>query len=205
MPQFFNSLGYQTTFLSSVPLTFLHQREFLERLDFTTIIGEEAFLTGQKYVFNAAPDGELYNKALDVIRTRDKKKPLFLGLQTISSHKPYSSPGGNSERAAMTYSDLELQQFYDQLKNDGFFKNGTLIIVGDHRKMEPLEREEFQKFGQSANGRAVMTVIGPGIEPDTFSDDVIQHIDVFSSLKYRYGTGQVQLNSRFNDMLGKYE
>lgn len=50
-----------------------------------------------------------------------------------------------------------------------------------------------------------MTIVGPGIKPDTYSDDLIQHLDVFSSLKYLYGSGQLQLNSRFNDMLGQYE
>lgn len=132
--------------MSTAPLSFLHQRDFLKKVGFTNIIGEEIFTTGQRYVFNAVPDKTLYDKAIDIIRTKNPKKPLFLSLQTISSHKPYNSPAGTSERAAMTYSDMELKVFYDQLNAIGFFKKGTLIIVGDHRKMEPLEREEFQKF-----------------------------------------------------------
>ena len=31
--------------------------------------------------------------------------------------------------------------------------------------MEPLDRKEFEKYGASANGRAVMTIFGPGIKP----------------------------------------
>lgn len=73
-------------------------------------------MTGQKYVFNAAPDKDLYDKAISIVRKKDPKKPLFLSLQTISSHKPYNSPAGTSERAAMTYSDMELKAFYEQLK-----------------------------------------------------------------------------------------
>ena len=37
------------------------------------------------------------------------------------------------------------------------------------------------------------------------NDDVVQHVDIFSSLKYLYASGQVELNGRFNDILGKYQ
>lgn len=207
LPVFFNNLGYQTTFLSTAPLTFLHQRDFLKATKFQTIVGEEAFTTGKKYVFDAAPDEQLYAKALDIIHTQRQQssgKPLFLAMQTISSHKPYSSPDGNSERAAFAYSDRMIKAFYDQLKSEGFFKRGTLIIVGDHHKMEPLEREEFQKFGIAAEGKALMTVIGPGVKPGSFEDAIVQHTDIFSSLKHWYSSGDVILNSRFNDILDKY-
>lgn len=50
-----------------------------------------------------------------------------------------------------------------------------------------------------------MTIVGKGIKPGEVDDDVIQHVDVFSSLKYLYASGQVELNGRFNDILGKYE
>jgi len=68
LPQFFNQQGYQTTFVSSVPLTFLDQRAFLENIQFQSIIGEEAFSGEKKYVFNAAPDQSLYNKTLKIVQ-----------------------------------------------------------------------------------------------------------------------------------------
>lgn len=80
-------------------------------------------------MFDAAPDAALYAKALSVIHNQKNNQPLFLAMQTISSHKPYSSPDGNSERAAFAYSDRELKKFYDKLKEEGFFTHGTLIIV----------------------------------------------------------------------------
>ena len=205
LPVFFEQQGYETKFLSTAPLSFLHQRDFLSGLKFDTIIGEETFLSGPRYVFNTAPDEQLYARALNIVTTQPKDKPLLLAMQTISSHKPYNSPGGNNERMAFAYSDAMLKEFYAKLKEQGYFaRGGTLLIVGDHRKMEPLEHEEFQKFGISANGRAVMTIVGPGIEPGSMSDALVQHSDIFSSLKYLYASGQVTLNSRFNDMLGKY-
>lgn len=118
LPQFFNGLGYETVFVSTAPLSFLNQREFLKETGFSKIVGEEAFAGTQQYVFNAAPDKALYDKALQIVRNKDQQKPLFLSLQTISSHKPYNSPDGTSERAAFAYSDAQLLSFYEQLKVD---------------------------------------------------------------------------------------
>lgn len=118
LPSFFNSLGYRSVFLSTAPLTFLRQRDFLVGTKFSTIVGEEAFTKEKKYVFDAAPDSVLYQKALSTLHGQREDQPLFLVMQTISSHKPYSSPAGNSERAAFAYSDAELKKFYDQLKKE---------------------------------------------------------------------------------------
>lgn len=48
-------------------LDFLNQRDFIKSVKFQHIIGEEAFKEEKKYVFDAAPDNVLYNKALQVI------------------------------------------------------------------------------------------------------------------------------------------
>ena len=122
LPAFFNGLGYKTVFLSTAPLSFLNQRNFLSGTKFSTIIGEEAFLNQPKYVFDAAPDSALYEKALALIHEKKPGKPLFLAMQTISSHKPYRAPGATNERTAFAYSDQQLKAFYDTLKKEGFFK-----------------------------------------------------------------------------------
>jgi len=48
-------------------LDFLDQRDFLKSVKFQTIIGEEVFKKEKKYVFDAAPDNVLYDKALQII------------------------------------------------------------------------------------------------------------------------------------------
>ena len=63
-------------------------------------------------------------------------------LQTISYHKPYNTPYGKTEADAIRYADKSLFYFYLQLKKSHFFDNGILVVVGDHRKMNPLEEKE---------------------------------------------------------------
>ena len=141
---FFNNQWYVSTFISSVDLWFLNQRDFLANVWFTHIIGEEKFVNEKKYVFDAAPDHVLYNKTLETVK--QQKKPFFIALQTISFHKPYDTPYGKNQKDALRYADKSLFYFYLQLKKTWFFNSGVLVIVGDHRKMEPLEDKEKEAF-----------------------------------------------------------
>lgn len=69
-------------------------------------------------------------------------------LQTISFHKPYNTPYGKTQEDAIRYSDKTLFYFYLQLKKAKFFDNGILVIVSDHRKMEPLKEKEKTALGE---------------------------------------------------------
>ncbi|MBO4203321.1 sulfatase-like hydrolase/transferase [bacterium] len=120
LPEFLKTQGYSTTFLSAVSLDFFGQKGFLEAMDFDEIIGEEAFEDRKKYVFDAAPDGDLYEKALEILKKKQKEyqadAPYALLLQSISYHKPYSTPYGETEESSIKYSDEMLGNFYDSLK-----------------------------------------------------------------------------------------
>jgi len=201
LPEFFNKLKYQTTFISSVSLDFLNEYQFLSWLKFKTIIWEEAFKNKKKYVFGAAPDMELYNKTLETIKEyKTDKDPYFIALQTISSHKPYKTPYGNNEEDMFSYVDKSIYAFYQKLKQADFFKNGILVIVGDHRKMESISKEEFDKWWMSTHSRALATVIGPGIKGETYNNNITQHTDIFNSIKYLVGTDQVRVSALYNNI-----
>lgn len=198
LPVFLQKEGYDTTFISTVTLDFLNQKQFLSWLHYQTIIGEEAFKKEKKYVFNAAPDLSLYNKTLEVISW--STKPFFITLQSISSHRPYDTPYGQSPQQMFSYVDKSLYTFYQKLKNNGFFENGILVIVSDHRKMEAINREEFQKFWLGSKSRAVATVVGKGIKKNSYNNNIIQHTDIYNSIKYLVGKADVQVSKLFNNM-----
>jgi len=144
-------------------------------------MGEEAFSDKKKYVFDAAPDTDLYNKTLETLK--EQTKPFFIVLQNISFHKPYNTPYGKTQKDALRYADKSLYYFYLQLKKSGFFDNGRLIIVGDHRKMEPLEDKEKDALGEYRYTRGLATIVGTGITPGTINENIIQHTDIFYGLK----------------------
>lgn len=200
LPLFMKKNGYQTFFLSTASIEFLNQNIFLSGLWFDTIIGETSFKTQEKYVFDAAPDQALYTKTLQTIK--GQKAPYLAILQTISFHKPYDTPYGKSEATALRYTDKSLYYFYQQLKKNWFFDNGLLVIIGDHRKMEPLNENEKESLWLLRYGKSLMTVVGTGIVPGSINKNIIQHTDVFYSIKKLVWAWKVKINKLFNDAFG---
>ncbi len=201
LPDFLKNQGYSTTFLSAVSLDFFGQKAFLEEMHFDEIIGEEAFADHKKYVFDAAPDGDLYAKALELIRKKEEnnRDPYALIFQSISFHKPYTTPYGDTEELAIQYSDEMLWDFYDTLKAEGFFNNGLLIIVGDHRKMTAEVKWEQESIGDMRHARGVATVVGTGISPWIESPLLIQDTDFFYWLRRYLATGDILVSELYND------
>ena len=198
LPEYFNSQWYRTTFISAASLNFLDQRSFLSWAWFQTIIGEEAFKGNKMYAFESAPDWDLYDKVLQEVQNQTWK--YFIWLQTISFHKPYNTPGGKTELDALKYSDDELLRFYENLKKIWFFDDGILVIVWDHRKMNPAEEWERELFGSNRYTRSVATVVWSWISPWTINDNIIQHTDFYNSLKVLVGTWPVQIDKTYNDV-----
>lgn len=198
LPEFFSEQWYTPTFISSVNLNFLSQKTFLSWIWFDKIIGEEAFTDKKKYVFAAAPDGDLYNKTLEIIET--ETDPYLIVLQTISFHKPYDTPYGTTQKDALRYADKSLYYFYLQLKKSGFFDNGILVVIGDHRKMEPLENKEKDALGEYRYTKGLATIVGTGIIPGTINTNIIQHTDIFYGLKRLVGKWAITVSKLANDI-----
>ncbi len=198
LPLFFNKLWFNTIFLSSAWLEFLDQRSFLKNMQYKEIIWEEKFKKDKKYTFDSAPDYYLYNGAIDLISQQTWN--FFLTLQTISSHTPYYTPYWNSSQDMFEYVDKNLYAFYSKLKRVWFFDNWVLVIVSDHRKMQPLTKQEVNKFGKISYAKILATVVWSGIKPGVFNNNIIQHIDFFSSIKDYRWSGYIQVSSLYNDV-----
>ena len=198
LPNFLNSEWYNTTFVSAASLNFLKQRDFLSWAWFQKIIWEEEFKNNKKYTFESAPDGELYDRVLEEVKAQTWK--YFIWLQTISFHKPYNTPLGKTESLALQYSDEELFKFYEGLKWIWFFDNWILVIVWDHRKMNPVEEWESDIFGPNRYTRSVATVVWSWINSWAINTWLVQHTDFYSSLKRLVWHWLVEVDSIYNDI-----
>ena len=201
LPQFLNEQWYMTTFVSAASLSFLDQRSFLSWAWFQKIIWEEAFEWRKKYTFDAAPDWDLYDRVLEEVKNQTWK--YFIWLQTISFHKPYTSPYWKSEEAALRYADDSLYNFYSSLKDLGFFDNWVLIVFWDHRKMNPIEENEYEIFWPNRYTRSVATILWSGIEAWGINSNIIQHTDFYNSIKKLVGSWSVSIDKTYNDIFGE--
>jgi lipoteichoic acid synthase len=69
----------------------------------------------------------------------------------------------------------------------GFFQNGILFITGDHRAMEPFQKLEFDRFGDSAAGRVPGVIVTHAINlPRALAQD-FQHRDFPASIEALVG------------------
>ena len=201
LPEFLNNQWYFTTFISAASLDFLNQRDFLSWAKFQKIIWEEEFSKNKTYTFESAPDGDLYDRVLQEVQTQTWK--YFIGLQTISFHKPYNTPYWDTQELALKYSDDELYRFYQELDKLWFFDNWILIIVWDHRKMEAAEEWEYDIFWPNRYTRSVATVVWSWIQAWMLKGTLVQHTDFYNSLKRLLWSWMVAVDSMYNDIFNQ--
>lgn len=201
LPEFFNKSNYSTNFISTASLEFLQQRKYLEKIGYQNIIGEEAFTDKPKRTFDAASDGELYNKTEEFINSYNQQKPFFLTLQTISSHQPRHSPYGDTVEATFKYTDEQLGKFYSYLKSQWFFENGLLIIISDHRIRGKPQQNIIDKLWPKRPSHVMATIVGTGIKPNTINNNMYQAIDFHFWIKQLISSGTVPFLSFINNPL----
>lgn len=167
VPRMLRRAGYETRFISGFNLDFPGLQPWLAAIGFDRVEGQEAaFFAGRSSVrlhFDSVLDELLFERVLhELAQPRDK--PLFVTSFTQSTHHPYYDPstGQRTQEAAFRYADRALGRFVDGLRAQRYFDKGYLLIVGDHRAMQPMDSRERERFGDRGFARVPMTVVGPG-------------------------------------------
>jgi glycerophosphoryl diester phosphodiesterase len=140
----------------------------------------------------------LYSFALQEIKTQTGK--FFIWLQTISFHKVYDTPYWNTQESALKYADESLYNFYKWLEDINFFDSWILIIVWDHRKMNPAEKWELELFGENRYTRTIATVVWSWINKNTINNNIIQHTDIYDSIKKLIWNWKITINKFHNNI-----
>ncbi len=188
LPFFLKKYGYKTYFLTTGDLSFTNKGAWLNKIGFDVIEGDETpeYKKWPRYAFNAAPDEALYNHAEKLIKIlKINGRPDFVVIETVSSHLPFIDPYGqsNTEESVIRYVDQQMGKFYTKLLDLHFFKNGLLLITGDHRIMAPLSSAEIKKYGDSAFTR-VPLVVADGGKRKGKNSTYFQQTDLYSSFKW---------------------
>jgi sulfatase-like protein len=187
----FRRHGYDTEFLTSVPLRFLSMKTYLAgpHSGFASAAGQQEiarFRGAPRYSFESPADHLLFEEVLarfdaHIAASRD---PVFMTVVTATSHPPFIDPRGveNGEGSVWAYVQEEMWWLYDELSRRRFFDDGVLIITGDHRKMRPVRQEEHDRYGESAKARVPLLVIGAGVRSGAVDDRLLQQADVLRLL-----------------------
>lgn len=196
LPNILKKRGYRTEFLTSGDLWFSNVGEWAKSIGFDHIEGNKnPFYDGwERYVFDAPPDEALFKRVIERVKANIGKQNFFLSVATLTSHPPFINPENNKKSVSETfrYTDKQVGKFYKSLQEAGFFENGILIIVGDHRAMVPINKDEIEKFGPFRAGAKIPLIIVdaknvPVAEPqgrEASAENLsFQQVDIYNSLK----------------------
>lgn len=156
--------GYFTAFLTSGNLAFAQKNSWIDTLGFSHFEGHDHPAYDhieERHHFDSVSDRALYRRSLELISERaDSAQPYLVTIETVSTHHPYRHPdtGERSEKAVFRYMDETVWEFYSALQSFGFFDDGILVMVSDHRAMIPITGAERRIFGQ-ATASLIPTVI----------------------------------------------
>jgi len=189
LPRRFSSAGYHTAFLTNGPLSFAGIGSWLEEIGFDEVEGGDAahYSEWRKVQFGAAPDEALYDRSHAWISERPADQPWMLTLATISTHQPFRDPETLQPdmEAVFRYADRQAATFIRSLQDSGYFENGILLVLGDHRSMTPVSPAEEKIFGSAAPARVPLLVFGH--EHKGTHEGNFQQSDILPSFDYWLG------------------
>lgn len=184
----FVDAGYQTEYLSAAGLRYGSMIRMLLDLGFMRVRSGnyvDRFRKAPRFTWNSAPDGVLYDEAIErVEHLKTIGDPFLLVIETISGHAPYRHPlgGPDTERDVRRYVDQTMATFAEKLHQNGLLDNTTLVITGDHRKQMGLSQPERDRFGAGALARIPVFVMGHGVTPGV-SSQVVQQVDLLDDIE----------------------
>lgn len=177
--------GYHTSFFTTGNLGFLDKPAWFRAIGYDHWEGSEhPFYAGMpRGPFAAATDQALYQRFRQW-QGESARSPYFASLLTVESHPPFvhRSTGNLDESATFIDADRAFGEFYRNLQADGFFENGILIVMGDHRSMTPLKPAERERFGDAALAMTPMLVAGASGLPTGEITLPFQQTDLLPSL-----------------------
>ncbi|MBM3565426.1 MAG: hypothetical protein FJX42_04850 [Alphaproteobacteria bacterium] len=141
LPFFLRAQGYHTAFLYGGRATFDNMRNFWSGIGFEKVWDDRDIADpGFKTVWGVA-DQYLFAEALKRMdENAGQDGPFFLGLLTVSNHRPYVYPDGTIDKPsqrkrkenAATYADWAFGDFVRRASTRAWFKDTVFVFIGDH-------------------------------------------------------------------------
>jgi hypothetical protein len=183
--------GYSSQFFTTGTLDFLGKTGWLARIGVDHAEGaEHPFYTGlPRASFNAADDRSLYRRYLQWLDRERTPGPILSTLLTVDTHPPFRDPatGQTDELAAFRRADAAVAWFEQQLRTRGFFEDGILLVLGDHRSMTPAKAGERETLGAAMYSRVPAVVVGASGLPPGPLPGRYQQTDLLPSLLHLAG------------------
>jgi len=176
--------GYHTVFFMPTDAWMgLHQ--WVKQLGFNEVyhLNSSVYKGLKRYTWDFVDDRAVFNTVLK--KMKELPQPYLIVIETASLHKPYILPddqyklGGSKMNDLINYVDHTTYEFYDALKNQGFFNSGLMLLVGDHHRFGKLEPMAEEHGGPTRwNGRVIASFVGKGVPKGLKMDEPVNFPDL---------------------------
>lgn len=133
--------NYNLSFYYGGDENFTNMRSYLVNAGFTNIVSDKDFSRKDYASSWGAADHVVFNKMIGDLKQRDKSKPFFNVLLTLSSHEPFTVPmkkkfKGNNKDAlyknSVYYTDSCIGNFIEEAKKQDWWDSTLIVFVSDH-------------------------------------------------------------------------
>lgn len=138
LPAALRDLGYQTVYLQAAPIGFMLKDQFMARIGFESVLGNEWFSEARSRTNWGVDDPTLFDGALrEIERLSAQARPWLLTLLTVGTHHPFNvpadfdSPGATGFARAALQADVALGDFVDELARRGVLDDTLVLITSD--------------------------------------------------------------------------
>ncbi|OWL88577.1 LTA synthase family protein [Halopseudomonas aestusnigri] len=211
LPQLLSQRGFDDLYVYNGDFAWDNQKGFFGKQGMRHFIGRNDYVNP---VFSdptwGVSDQDMFDRAVTELNALDHTRPFYALLQTLSNHTPYALPdplpvgavsgqGVNDEHlTAMRYSDWALGRFFDQVRNEPWYKDTLFVVIGDHGFGTPRQLTDLDLL----RFNVPLLLIAPGIT-ERFgqrNDIVGTQVDVVPTIMGRLG-GAVQQQCWGRDLL----
>lgn len=193
----FKNEGYITNCIFSAD-TIGEIDKIWEKVGFDNFYGgnDPFYQNEERLTFNSVPDKAMFRKTLELIPAWEKHGNFFTFIMTTTTHGPFIVPRTHefNYHKTVQYFDESLAFLYNELLKRGFFKDGMLVITGDHRVMIAYTNDELSKFGLKGIAKVPLVIVGSdlprGIYTDQLSHDslgpLLEYINLKKAFHYKF-------------------
>lgn len=179
--------GYKTIVICGTSSSWQGVSAWFKQIGFDEVYDKDSsvFANVPRYTWDAPNDEAMYTLAQKLMA--QQQGPYLLLIETMSLHQPYILPDTKykiSDNALLNqihYVDVTTNNFYQDLKKNGFFNNGVLLALGDHRRFESLEEPEVEAGGYPEwHERIVGFMVGKNIPAHKLVNTPYSQLDLNS-------------------------
>ncbi|MFC4558808.1 LTA synthase family protein [Virgibacillus kekensis] len=209
IPEILDEKGYYTSAFHANNKSFWNRDQMYNSLGYEHFYGVEAYEVNKENSIGwGLKDKPFFEQSMKYLKAQDK--PFYSKFITLTNHFPYelseedssieeynsNSNTLNNFFPTVRYMDESIEQFFNQLKESGLYKDSIIVIMGDHYGISEnhdkamaqyLGKEKITPYDHVQLQRVPLFIHIPGYEGGKVMSKVSGQIDIKPTLLHMLG------------------